>query len=159
MLPGIPVEYYYPILALLLLVLVIIFVPKEEFRKLFWLSFLWGYLGSKIFAIVIGELLHLYRWRHAEPFEFLGAPHWLVLGWGLAMMLYFYLLPASKERYAFPIYLLIFTMASTAIDWIFHSAGLLQYFHWNPGYRFLLALAWFYGAARHYRYLEERGRL
>lgn len=157
MFPGVPIEYYYPALAFLLLALVVLFIPKEDFKRLFWISFLWGYLGSKSFAFVVGEVLHLYQWKHAMPFKFLGAPHWLVLGWGLAMMLYLYFLPKSKEWYVFPVYLLIFTMASAALDQIFHNAGLLEYIHWSPLHRFVLALLWFYGAARHYNYLVSRG--
>ncbi len=159
MFPGVPVEYYYPALAFLLLVLVVLFVPREEFRKLFWLAFFWGYIMSKFFAIIIGSILHLYQWKHDMPFEFLGAPHWLVFGWGLALMLYFNFMPKAKEWYAFPIYLLIFSLSSAALDQIFHNAGLLEYIHWNPFYRFMFAIAWFYGAAWHYNYLVSRGRL
>lgn len=159
MFPGVPIEYYYPALALFLLLLVALFIPKEESKKLFWISFLWGYLGSKIFVIVFGGLLRLFKWKQAMPFEFLGAPHWLVLGWGLAMMLYFYFLPKSKEWYAFPVYLIIFSLTSAALDSIFHNAGLLEYIHWNSFCRFIVALVWFYGAARHYVFLVSRGRL
>ncbi len=159
MLSGVPVEYYYPALAFVLLALVVLFVPKEEYKKLFWISFLWGYLGSKIFVLVFGELIQLFKWKQAMPFEFLGAPHWLVLGWGLALILFFYFIPKSEEWYAFPVYLLIFSISSAALDKIFHNAGLLEYIHWNPFYRFVVALIWFYGAARHYDYLVSRGRL
>lgn len=82
MFSELPVEYYYPALAFFLVLLVALFVPKEESKKLFWISFLWGYLGSKIFVIVFGGLMRLFKWKQAMPFEFLGAPHWLVLGWG-----------------------------------------------------------------------------
>lgn len=157
--PQLLTGLYYPALAFLLWALVLSFIPKEQIHRLFWLSFLWGYLGSKAFAVIIGNLLHLYRWKHAMPFEFLGAPHWLVLGWAFSLMLYFYFLPKTKEWYAFPAYLFAFSLASAALDRIFNQAGLLEYIHWNPFYRFLLAFAWFYGAAKHYRYLVEKGRL
>lgn len=157
--PGIPIEFYYPALPFLLWGLVLSFIPKAEIRRLFWLSFLWGYLGSKTFAVILTTLFHLVRWKHAMPFQFLGVPHWLVLGWAFALMLYFYFLPKTKEWYAFPTYLFAFALASAALDRIFNQAGLLEYIHWNPFYRFILALAWFYGAARHYNYLVDRGRL
>ncbi|HBE77142.1 MAG TPA: hypothetical protein DDW65_05090 [Firmicutes bacterium] len=159
MFPGVPIEYYYPALALLLLGLVVLFVPRAEFRKLFWLAFLWGYVGSKIFIVIISDFFHLIKWKHAMPFEFLGAPHWLVFGWGLSMMIYFSCLPKSKVWYAFPTYLFIFALASAALDKIFNNLGLLEYVHWNPFYRFILAAIWFYGAAWHYNYLESKGKL
>ena len=158
MFPGVPIEYYQPALAFLLLGLVVLFVPKEEVRKLFWLAFLWGYIGSKTF-IVISGMLNLTKWKHMMPFEFLGAPHWLVFGWGMTMILFFSFMPKSKEWYAFPVYLLIFGLASAALDNIFHNAGLLEYIHWNPFYRFILTLIWFYGAAWHYNYLITKGKL
>ncbi len=157
--PGIPVEFYYPSLAFLLWALVLSFIPKTEIRRLFWISFLWGYLGSKIFVIIFSNFFNLFRWNHSIPFEFLGAPHWLVLGWTFALMLYFYFLPKTKERYAFPTYLFAFALSSAALDRIFNHAGLLEYLHWNPFYRFIIALVWLYGAARHYKYLVDMGRL
>jgi hypothetical protein len=36
---------------------------------------------------------------------------------------------------------------------------LLQYIHWNPFSRFIVALAWFYGATSHHNYLKEKGKL
>ena len=158
MFKEIPVEYYQPALAFLLLGLVVIFVPKEEFRKLFWLAFLWGYIGSKIFVVIL-DLLNFTKWEYIIPFEFLGVPHWLVFGWGLTMILFFSFMPKSKEWYAFPSYLFIFALASAALDNIFHNAGLLVYIHWNPCYRLVLTYLWFYGAARHYNYLVSKGRL
>lgn len=156
---GLPIEMYYPALAFLLWALVVSLIPKEQIKRLFWLSFLWGYLGSKAFVFLISEVFRLYAWKRAMPFKFLGAPHWLVLGWAFALMLYFYFMPETKERYAFPAYLFAFSLASAALDQIFHQIGLLEYIHWNPFYRFILAMAWLYGAARHYRYLQAKDAL
>ena len=154
--PGIPIEYNYIILALLLFGLVLSFIPKEEVRRLFWLSFLWGYLESKVSVFILTKLLKFYRYRYAMPFQFLGTPHWLVLGWTFTLMIYFYFLPKTKQWYAFPLYLFAFAMTSTALDKIMNQIGLLEYIHWNPFYRFILAMLLFYLAARHYRYLVEK---
>lgn len=156
---DIPIELYYPALTFLLWFLVLSLVPKEQVRKLFWLSLLWGYLGSKAFAFLVGDIFHLFAWKHAMPFKFLGAPHWLVMGWIFAIMLYLYFMPKTKEWYAFPAYLFAFSLASAALDQIYHNLGLLEYIHWNPFWRFLVALGWFYGVARHYQYLVGQGKL
>lgn len=157
--PGVPIEYNYPILALLLFGIVLSFIPKEEVRRLFWISFLWGYLESKLSVFIFSKIFKCYQYRYAMPFEFLGAPHWLVLGWTFTLMIYFYFLPKTKEWYAFPIYLFAFTLTSTALDKIMNQIGLLEYINWNPFYRFIIALLLFYAAARHYRYLIEKNGL
>ena len=156
---GIPNEYYYPFVAFLLWALVVFFVPKEEVRRLFWLSFLWGYLESNIFVIIVTNLLNLYKYRYAMPFEFLGSPQWLVLGWTFTLILYFHFLPKTKEWYALPLYIFAFSLTSTSLDKMLNQIGLLVYIHWNPLCRFIISMLLFYAAARHYRYLVEKERL
>lgn len=154
-----PVEIYYPALAFVLWGLVLSLIPKAEIKRLFWLSLIWGYLGSKGFIIVFSGLLNLFQWKHAMPFVFLGAPHWLVLGWIFAIMLFLYFLPKTREWYVFALYVLAFSLSSAALDKIYNQAGLLEYIHWSPWYRFLIAMTWFYGAARHHDYLVAKGKL
>lgn len=156
---GLPIEIYYPAFTFLMLFLTIIFVPKNKFKSLFWLSLIWGFLFSIFFVFVFGGLLNLLQWRHAEPFSFYGAPVWLNVAWLLAIMIYLYFLPTQKEWYYFASYLLGFAFASAILDKIFNQIGLLDYIHWNPFYRFLVALFWFYGAACHRNYMMENGKL
>jgi hypothetical protein len=155
MLPGIPPQYYYPLFALLMLVVVFVFVPKEKFGSLFWVSLIWGYVGTFLFNGIVGAGLDWFDWRFSGGFQVLGVSHWLALAWLLAMMLFLRFLPTRKAIYAFPGYLVAFAWASGMLDLQFHQLGLLVYHHWNPFYRFLLGLIWFYGAARHQWALER----
>jgi hypothetical protein len=148
---GIPVEMLYPIFALFLFGLAIIFIPRDKFKDLFWVSLIWGYMFS-ILSAFLGREFGLFEWRRIFPFEFLGSVQWLDFAWIFAVMLFLYYIPESKGWYIYPSYLTIFSVASAAIDMIFHELDLLAYINWNPFCRFGLALFWFYGATVHHRY-------
>ncbi len=154
-----PIKIYYPLFTFLMLFLTIIFVPKDKIKTLFWLSFIWGFLGSIFYVFIFSELFYLLKWQHAYPFSFYGTPVWLNVAWLLSIMLYLYFLPIQKEWYYFASYLFGFSLASAILDKIFNQIGLLQYIHWNPFFRFIIALGWFYGAAYHHNCLKEKGKL
>ncbi|HEX3046433.1 MAG TPA: hypothetical protein VHY08_16875 [Bacillota bacterium] len=156
---GIPVEYYYPAFTIFMLLLTIIFVPRNKFKSLFWLSLLWGFLGSMVVGMIFGGIFKMFRWEYAMPFMFLGHPTWINLAWFLAMILYFYYLPTQKAWYFLALYVIVFAVASTNLDVIFQQIGMLHYLHWRPFYRFLVAIVWFYGAAYHYQYLKNKGEI
>ena len=42
----IPLEYYAPVFSLFLLFLLVIFVPRERYKELFWFGLVWGFLFS-----------------------------------------------------------------------------------------------------------------
>ncbi len=152
---GMPVELAYPLFSLFLFFLAVILIPRDKFKDLFWVSLLWGYMFS-ILSAFLGKQLGLFEWEHIFPFEFLGSVQWLDFAWIFAVMLFLYYIPESKGWYVYPSYLAIFSLASAAIDMIFHELGLLTYVNWNPFCRFGLALLWFYGATVHHRYQVKR---
>jgi hypothetical protein len=138
-------------------VFVVLFIPKERYRSLFWLSLLWGFFVCHLSIIAFSGLFHLFRWEHAEPFVFIDAPIFIKTAWLLAMMIYFYFLPRRREWYVIPLYIFMFSFLGAAIDDIFHQIGLLTYYHWNPWFRFFLGLIWFSSATIHYRRLYPEG--
>ena len=156
---GAPIEYYYPAFTILILVLTMVFVPKEKIKSFFWLSLLWGFLGSMIIGTIFGGIFKLFKWEYAMPFLVYGHPTWINLAWLLAFIIYLYYLPTQKEWYYLAIYLVCFATASAILDLIFNQIGILHYRHWNPFYRFIVALLWFYGAACHCNYLKAKGKL
>lgn len=156
--PGVPTEYYYPLFASFMLILTIVYVPKEEFGRLFWTSLLWGYFMSALYIPTFSGLFHLFHYVRVKPFVFLGAPVWLNVAWLSALMFYLRFLPTRKVWYVFPLYVFIFAWASATLDRVFNEAGLLIYTGWNPFYQFILAYAWFYGAAR-YQWALDKAQL
>lgn len=152
--PEIPLGLYYPLFTATMLIMVVLFVPKEKYQPLFWVSLFWGFFVCHLFILIFGAAFNLFRWIHAEPFVFLHDPLFIKLAWLLAMMLYFYFLPQNKEKYVLSLYIFMFSFISAALDRVFNQVGILTYIHWNPFYRFLGALIWFYLATIHYRSLE-----
>jgi len=149
--PGIPLELYTPVFAFFLLILLLTFVPKENFKKLFWFGLIWGYLGASVTAFFLSTVLNLFNYERIMPFIMFGSPLWLTFAWIPAIMLYLHFLPTRKEWYVFPLYLAAFSAAGMEIDGVLNRSGLLIYNHWTPFYRFLLSLGWFYLTTLHYR--------
>lgn len=153
--PVIPVEVYYPLCAVFFFILLLVLVPKNQFKTLFWHGLVWGFFAGYVFAWIFGTGLNLLEYRFAEPFKTFGVCIWLSLAWTPAIMIYLYYLPSNRSKYAFPLYLSIFALASASLDDVFHGAGLLKYNFWNPFLRFTVAVFWFWGAAAHYLKTKE----
>ncbi len=145
------IEFYPPVFALFLLVLLLAFVPKEKYKELFWFGLIWGYLGSTVLVFFFDTVLHLFHYERIIPSIMFGGPLWLTFAWIPAIMLYLHYLPARKEWYVFPFYLVAFSVAGMEVDVAFNRCGYLVYKHWSPFYRFFLGLVWFYLVALHYR--------
>ncbi len=152
-----PIELYYPAFSLFMMFLAIVFVPREKFKSFFWIGLLWGYVFS-ILASFLGNNLNLFRWEHIQPFGFLTSVQWLDLAWIFAVILFLYYIPEDPGWYVYPVYLIIFSIASAALDMVFHELGLLTYVNWSPIWRFILAFIWFYGATLHYNYQLKKRR-
>ena len=153
--PIISIEFYYPLCAVFIFVLALVLVPKDQLKPLFWYGLVWGFLAGYIFAWIFGTGLKLFEYQFAEPFKVFGVCLWLSFAWIPAIMIYLYYLPSSELWYAFPLYLLIFALASASLDEVFHGSGLLKYHFWNPFFRFIVAVFWFWGAKVHYLATEE----
>lgn len=148
-------ELAYPFFALFLLILTLVYVPKQKFGSLFWVSFVWGFFFSIIFNWIFGEWFHLFHYEHAYPFVFLGSPIWLSLAWLASIMFYLRFVPTREVWYIFPVYLFVFVFASLALERIFYQIGLFHYTGWNAVYRFLASTLIFYGAAWHQGVLDK----
>jgi hypothetical protein len=154
-----PIQVYLPLFAMTMVALVVLFVPRENFGKLFWLGLIWGFLANIFFVLIFSKWFGLFEWRHVYPFRFLNQSVWVSFAWILTIIFFLNHLPEGKIWYRYPVYLLAFSVASAALDKVFYQIGLLHYFHWNPFYRFLVALIWFHGTKMHYHYWIRLKRL
>jgi hypothetical protein len=148
-------QSYYVILAVLMFLLVLIYVPRPEIKKLFWFGLLWG-SGVDFLLAELFRLFNLYHYVHAFPFEFYSSPIMINLAWSQAIILFIYFLPQRKEGYVFPIYLAVFAIVGVFIGTILKNVGLIAEIHWHELLRFPVWVIWFYGAAWHYRRLKSR---
>jgi hypothetical protein len=147
-------SFAYPIFALLILTLTLLFVPRPTIKQLFWFSLLWGSTVD-VLLILLFRYLNLYHYLKLSPYDFFGAPMWLPLAWSPAIIIFIYFFPSRKEWYYSFFYLAAFSAIGLAIGMFFTQIGLLQEIHWNPLLRFPVQFLWFYGAIQHYRYLES----
>jgi hypothetical protein len=147
----------YSIFALLILALTLLLVPRSTIKILFWFSLLWG-SSVDVLLILLFRYLQLYHYLKLNPYDFFGAPMWLPLAWSPAIIIFIYFLPPNKEWYYSFFYIAAFSAIGMAIGMFFTQVGLLQEIHWNPLLRFPVQFLWVYGALRHHRYLESRGK-
>ncbi|MCR3923003.1 MAG: hypothetical protein NUK65_10900, partial [Firmicutes bacterium] len=149
----IPHDIYYFTFTFLMALFMIILIPREDIKRLFGISFVWGYFGSLVFVITLGRLMSLFSWQETA-FTFLNSPFLLNLAWVPALMLYLYFLP--KEKVLFWLYLLTFALVSAGLDSIFNQLGTLQYISWNPFARFIVAIVWLLSTTLHFKYLSKK---
>lgn len=94
---ALPYFYYIFGFALGVLLLVIIFIPKHEIQKLFWLSAIWG-SGSNFIIEYIFVLAGLTRYEHITPFNIGFLPIWIVLDYKCWPNLFLDVLPQTISR-------------------------------------------------------------
>lgn len=140
-----------------MLLLVVIFVPRREIKKLFWFSLLWG-SAVDFLLVQFFRLMNFYRYENSFPLDFYGSPILLNLAWSQAIILFIHFLPQRKEWYVFPFYIAAFSIVGVAIGVFFKNVGLLTEIHWHELMRFPIWALWFYGAGWHYNRLRERDR-
>lgn len=153
---NIPHDIYYVVFAAFMALAMIILVPRSDIKQLFAFCLIWGSVGSFLLIKIFSPgVLNLFRWEETA-FSFWSSPLVINLAWAPAFVLFLHFRP--KPRHLFALYLLTFSLVSTAIDRVFNQLGSLEYIMWNPIARFIVSLIWFSGAALHYYYLVEGTR-
>lgn len=152
----VPKEFYYPLFFGFMWIFILVLIPKDKLKGLFFYGLVWGFLAAYPFIWIFAEWLHLFEYFHAEPFKVFGVNLLLAGAWIPAIMLFLYYLPSDHSRYARPLYFLIFALASASIDGFFHSVGLLKYYFWSPWFRYIISLIWFWGAYKHFLWEHKK---
>jgi hypothetical protein len=155
--PQLSNNLYYPVLAITMLLFALLFIPKPAFKKLFWFGLLWG-SGVDAILIFIIKLLNLYHYVNSEPFSFYGSPMFINLSWIPVIIMFIYFRPRRKEKYIMPLYIAAFSFVGLYVGIILTHVGLIVEKHWHVLLRFPLWYIWFYGAYKHYTYLEIKSK-
>lgn len=151
-----PIHFYYPIFALLMLSLMLLLVPRHVVKKLLWISMVWGTGVDLLLILVFATWLKLYRYVHTVPFDFYGVPIWISLAWSVAVVLFLHFLPESKSKIPFYLYLCSFSLLSVFIGESFVQLGMIKEFFWDELLRFPVTFGWFYAIAWNYQYLKAK---
>jgi hypothetical protein len=149
-----PLNSYYLIFALVMLFLLLAFVPRQEIKKLFWFSLLWG-SGVDTFFVLLFRFLNLYYYQGLEPFNLLGTSILLAMSWSPAIILYIHFFPNRDEWYYITFYITAYSMIGVSIGLFFTQVGIIKEIHWNEFFRFPIHFIWFFGVWKHYQYLQS----
>jgi hypothetical protein len=140
-----------------LIILMVVFLNRKEIQSLFWFGLIWGTGLTTAIIFLIDDVFKLVSYQHIYPFSIAKLPLLFDLAWTPAIIMFLHFLPKKKTGYAYYFYIIIFCLINAANDEVFHQIGLLRYIHWNPFYRFLISVPYFYWLAVHYADLESRG--
>ena len=160
-LSALPGDWYYLLLAMLLFAGVVLLIPRRYIRTYFPAAILLGSGTSFFFNMVFGQLLKSLSYVGHGAFHVFGGPFWILFAWTPAIMLFLHFLPRRESTLLRWAYIAAWSVFSMSLDILLHQLGLLQYIHWGPWQRFLVAMVWFGMTARFARYLlggheEER---
>jgi hypothetical protein len=123
--------------------MMVILVPRDKIRDLFFDGLIMGTFLSWIFALIT-QKLGLLRWENLGPFGFNKGPVWLHLAWASVIIMFMYFKPQLEQPLALWAYILVFSWMSAMLDSVLNQMGLITYIHWSPWARFAVALPWFW---------------
>jgi hypothetical protein len=152
--PIYPIQLGYIIFAALVFIFQSVFVPREQIRKLFWFSLLWGPTVDVLLVLII-KVLNLYQYTYLKPFDFLGTPILNSLAWSPAIILFIHFLPEQKERYIVPVYIGLFSMVGVFVGAYYTELGLVHETHFHYVLRFPIWYLWFSATFWHYHRLYK----
>lgn len=139
--------------ALGIFFLMVVFIPRGEIQRLFWLSALWG-SGSNFTIEYVFVLTGLTRYEHIIPFNVGVLPIWTVLAWAPAVMLFIYFLPQQKEPYIRWMYILLWSTFTGGVAVIFKNLGILVFIKGGPWIWFVTGFLSYILLIKYYRYLK-----
>ncbi|KUO75918.1 MAG: hypothetical protein APF81_01635 [Desulfosporosinus sp. BRH_c37] len=152
---NLPYLYYYLIFSCGLLALALLFIPRSQIQRLFWMGMLCG-SGVDFGFEYIYSLLNLTRYQHIEPFNIGMLSIWTVLAWTPTVMLFIYFLPKRKEPYIQWLYLIIWTVATSFVGILLSQLGLMVFVKAGPWLWLIVGFIFYYLIAKFYRYLEDK---
>ncbi len=147
-------DLYYIIFSALMFFFMLVFIPRQMIRKLFWFGMLWGstfdFLLESAFCF-----FHILRYEHIQPFNVGYLSIWTVLAWTPTNMMLIYFLPESPKKYVFWVYILMYSGLTALIGIVLVNLGLLVFVHWNAVCWFVFGVVYYYLMVKHYRSLMD----
>lgn len=105
-----PIYYLHLIKLAIFLLVLVIFVPRTEIRRLAVYGIIFG-SAYDIIGLTIGHLTNAFRWINFGPFGYGYLPIDSPVSWCVFYITYFYLLPKHKPLvYIFPISGIVMSM-------------------------------------------------
>lgn len=115
---------FFPVFVLLALILSLIFIPRQQYKKYFIYAAITGGLGNMIITTIINRLLGLARYTDIGIFNIYGFNYLEPFAWTFVQMIFLYFLPVRKWfLYA---YVLGFTGISIGFGNVIFNLGISE---------------------------------
>ncbi|NPV70201.1 MAG: hypothetical protein HPY55_06090 [Firmicutes bacterium] len=145
----------WPIIAIVMLALSIILIPRHRWIELIPAAVLGGFVLSYAVQAIGGSVLGLWTYSH-QHIPVLGMPVWLGIAFAAEVMIFLHFLPQSPgSRLA---YVLVFSAALGLADFALARYGLKTFSRWNPYYSALLFVVIHYIVIFIESYLRQQQR-
>ncbi|MTI85314.1 MAG: hypothetical protein FH756_15795 [Firmicutes bacterium] len=136
----------YPVFLVLVFILLLIFIPKKDYKKFFIYGVLIGGIGDVLVVGIFQNLLHIIWFKNAGIFEVLGQNILSPPSWTFTVMIFLRFLP-SRPPFLYA-YLIAFAFASVGFGYLVQNAGLFDFRPWfYPFFSWLTFLGWWSFAA------------
>ncbi|WP_242947485.1 hypothetical protein [Desulfosporosinus lacus] len=132
---------FYPSFIFLMFIVVLITIPKKDFKEYFIYAMLLGGLGDVVVVGLFQNLLHIIWFENAGIFNVLGQNILSPPSWILTVMIFLRLLPPQKMFQYF--YVLGFAAFSVMYGYLVHNVGLFDFKPWfYPVMAYFTFLVW-----------------
>ena len=133
--------FFYPGYLLIAFIVVLIYVPKKDFKEYFIYGLILGGLGDVLVVGLFQNLLQIIWFKDAGIFNVLGQNLLSPPSWILTVIIYLHFLP--QRRPFLYIYILTFALFSVGYGYLVHNVGLFDFRPWfYPIFSYFTFLVW-----------------
>lgn len=136
---------FYPSFAGISLILALILIPKNQYKKFFVYGLIFGGIGDGVIG-TLHSLLGLIDYKNMGMWDLFGITSiWTLITWAFNFMIFFYFLP--REKTFLYLYILAFVGLSYGVGLVMQNMGLFEYIGLLKFLAPVVFLAWYSFAA------------
>ncbi|WP_459929558.1 hypothetical protein [Desulfosporosinus burensis] len=133
--------FFYPVYLLIAFIVILIYVPKKDFKEYFIYGLILGGLGDVLVVGLFQNLLHIIWFTNAGVFDILGQNLLSPPSWIFTVIIYLRFLP--QRRPFLYLYILTFALFSVGYGYLVHNVGLFDFKSWfYPLFAYFTFLCW-----------------
>jgi hypothetical protein len=129
-----------PIIFIGGLILMLLIVPWERIKALFWVGIIGGLLVALILVYLMQNVYHFWVFHQVDLVYIFQIPFFVSAGWIPAIIVFSHLLTQYKSLVLIGIATLAFPTAATLIHILLIANKMLTYHNWNLVLTFLISL-------------------
>lgn len=128
-------DLLYPVFLVMMFILTVIFIPRQEYKRYLVYGLIVGGIGDVVAVTLYQNILGVMWFQNQGLFFVLGHHALSPLGWTLCVMVFLYFLP-DRNTFLYP-YILAWAGLSLAYGYVVRNAHLFDFKEWFyplPGY-------------------------